>query len=61
MTDTDRLTLLETAADIRALLDVLNVDIDVKADDPEVLTQRIRAAGEEVPKAANLAQLQRLR
>ena len=29
-----------------------------EADDPEVLTQRIRAAGEEVPKAANLAQLQ---
>ena len=44
MTDTDRLTLLETAADIRALLDVLNVNIDVKADDPEVRALADRAA-----------------
>jgi hypothetical protein len=36
MTDTDRLTLLEVAAAIRAVVDVANVDIALRPDDPEI-------------------------
>ena len=36
MTDTDRLTLLEVAAAIRAVVAVANVDIALLPDDPEI-------------------------
>ena len=36
MTDTDRLTLLEVAAAIRAVVDIANVDIALRPDDPEI-------------------------
>jgi hypothetical protein len=36
VTDTDRLTLLEVAAAIRAVVDVVNVDIALRPDDPEI-------------------------
>ena len=36
MTDTHRLTVLVVAAAIRAVVDVFNVDIPLRPDDPEI-------------------------
>jgi hypothetical protein len=36
MTDMERFALLEVAAAIRAVVDVVNVDIALRPDDPEI-------------------------